>query len=77
MRSYKSGIDTINMDIDDTVQSILQHFVKELQEHPQNVNNAIEEFKWKFVCLFAAANYNHNVATTLEQLPIMTCMDAK
>lgn len=65
------------MDIDDTIQVMLQNFAKELQKHPQNVNDAIEEFKWKFICLFAASNYNHNVATTLEQLPLITCMDAK
>lgn len=65
------------MDIDDTLHALLQTFAKELQNHPENTAATIDEYKWKFICMFAAANNMYNVATTLEHLPVITSMDAK
>lgn len=68
---------TTIMDIDDTIHALLTSFAKELQNHPQNVTDAIEDMKWKLVCAFAASNPTYELATSLGTLDIPLKLAAK
>lgn len=58
----------ITMDIDDTIKALLEVFAKELQNKPQNVENVIEDMKWKLLCVFASSSCSYNVATSMSDL---------
>lgn len=65
------------LDIDDTVKELLCSFAKEICDKPNHKNATIDEYKWKLLCMFAATTNGHHVATSLENLPLVTNMDAR
>lgn len=55
------------MDIDETIQELLDNFVKEVQTS-KDIQSKIQTIKWQILCIFASTQNIYDAPTSMEDV---------
>jgi hypothetical protein len=58
------------MDLDDTIQEVLQKFVKDITTNAESeaIQTHIEAMKWQLLCIFASSQNIYEAPTSMEEV---------